>query len=161
MQSQETDGRLVVKGEIAVDGGKYPHLRRALERGRRLLMNGPAACATGQGIETKTEDAMAKKSVAKSVKGAKKAPQVREPKTPRAAKAPKERDPRLPSPGTTFTRDYKGKTLEVKALEAGFEFKGEQFPSLTALALKITGAKAISGPRFFNLDKPKTEATAK
>src|SRR5687767_111051 len=30
------DGHLVVKGVIAVDGAKFPALRRALERGREL-----------------------------------------------------------------------------------------------------------------------------
>jgi hypothetical protein len=64
------DGPLVVKGEIKVDGEKYPHLRRALERGRKYLTKkGLIACATGQGTETMNtlEDSMAKKTGAKSV----------------------------------------------------------------------------------------------
>jgi DUF2924 family protein len=232
LQKQIDDGPLVVKGEIVVDGGKFPALRRALERGRDLtakqrdgwgqvaelrrtrqdaaadklikqllgvkgdpmpddvkaalrakraamteeekraereerrtnrVLQRLAARAVGHsnGTETPKEDDMAtktaKKSVAKSVKVAK----SKEPKSPRAAKAPKERDPRIPSPGNTIERKYKGKDLSVKVLEQGFEFEGKTYSSLTALALKITGAKAISGPRFFNLDAPKTEAAAK
>ncbi len=84
-------------------------------------------------------------------------------KTPATAKTPrtKARDPRLPAPGTTLTRTYKGKELKVAVLEDGFRFEGETFRSLSALAMKITGYGAVNGVSWFGLTKrpatPKTE----
>jgi hypothetical protein len=59
-------------------------------------------------------------------------------------------DPRLPAPGTVLTRAYKGKTLEVMVLSGGFEFKGERYSSLSALAKTITGSH-LNGFAFFGL----------
>ena len=223
LQQTETNGRLIVQGQVAVDGAKFPALRRALERGRDLaakerdgwarvaelrragqgqaadrlvkdllgvkgdpmpedvkavlrakraamtddekraerekrkadrVIKRLAARRPSAGTTTNTEvDVMAKsKKAAKS----KAEPKVKAERKPKAAK---ERDPRIPAPGNTIDRKYKGKDLSVKVLEAGFEFEGTQYPSLTALALKITGAKAISGPRFFNLVEPQSVGT--
>lgn len=60
------------------------------------------------------------------------------------------RDPRLPAVGTTLTRTYKGRDLEVKVLADGFEYNGETFRSLSGLARHIVGYQ-ISGPVFFKL----------
>ncbi len=85
-------------------------------------------------------------------------------KSEKAAKAPrtKARDPRLPAPGTTLTRTYKGKELKVAVLEDGFRFEGETYRSLSSLAAKITGYGAINGVGWFGLTKraatPKTES---
>ena len=62
------------------------------------------------------------------------------------------RDPRLPASGTVLKRTYKGKEVRVTVLDAGFRFEGNEFRSLTAVALAITGYPAISGPHFFKLD---------
>jgi hypothetical protein len=59
-------------------------------------------------------------------------------------------DPRLPAPGTVLTRAYKGKTLEVKVLSGGFEFRGERYASLSAVAKAITGSH-LNGFAFFGL----------
>ena len=59
------------------------------------------------------------------------------------------RDPRLPAPGTTITRRYKGRELRVEVLAEGFRFEGETFSSLTAAALRATGYAHISGPHFW------------
>jgi hypothetical protein len=59
-------------------------------------------------------------------------------------------DDRLPLPGTIITRDYKGETLQVKVLPHGFEFEGEVFGSLSAVARKITG-QHMNGYLFFRL----------
>ena len=56
------------------------------------------------------------------------------------------------TPGTSLVRDWKRQRLTVHALEKGFEFGGEVFPSLTAVAKKITGGHC-SGPAFFGLSK--------
>jgi len=66
---------------------------------------------------------------------------------------PGQRDPRLPKAGTTITREYKGKKLLVRVLDEGFEYDGKPFKSLSALAMHITGAKAMNGFLFFQLGK--------
>jgi hypothetical protein len=57
---------------------------------------------------------------------------------------------RLPPPGTLLTRRYKGETLEVKVLPRGFEFEGEIYKSLSAVAKRITGTHC-NGYLFFRL----------
>jgi hypothetical protein len=69
-------------------------------------------------------------------------------------------DERLPTPGTLLKRKYKGRTIQVRVLPKGFEFNGEIFRSLTAVASKITGTH-WSGYHFFSLPKPGKEATSK
>lgn len=46
---------------------------------------------------------------------------------------------RLPMPGAVITRPYKGEDLEVRVLPDGFEYEGEVYKSLSAVAKKITG----------------------
>ncbi len=60
------------------------------------------------------------------------------------------RDPRLPIPGSMITKVYKGKKLEVKVLEKGFEYKGKVYRSLSAIAKDITG-NIWNGFLFFGL----------
>jgi hypothetical protein len=50
------------------------------------------------------------------------------------------RDPRLPMPGTVLTRRYRGVDLHVTVLEDGFEYLGERYRSLSAVAKAITGS---------------------
>jgi hypothetical protein len=64
---------------------------------------------------------------------------------------------RLPAVGEKLTRIYKGKEIIVEATADGFRYGGETYTSLSALAKKITGYPAISGPAFFGLWK-RTEA---
>ena len=61
-------------------------------------------------------------------------------------------DPRIPVPATTITRDYKGQTLQVKVLPKGFEYEGEVYKSLSAVAKKITGSHC-NGYLFFRLNR--------
>jgi hypothetical protein len=61
------------------------------------------------------------------------------------------RDPRLPKPGTTIERTYKGKKLLVTVEEDGFTFGGKPYRSLSALAQYVTGSTAINGFLFFRL----------
>lgn len=63
------------------------------------------------------------------------------------------RDPRLPAAGTAIRREYKGRKLVVKVLDDGFEFEGQRFRSLTAVAKKITGTN-WNGMHFFGLTAP-------
>lgn len=57
---------------------------------------------------------------------------------------------RLPIPGTVITREYRDQLIEVKVLEKGFDYKGKQYRSLTAIAEEITNSH-WSGYEFFNL----------
>ncbi len=65
---------------------------------------------------------------------------------------PVREDQRLPLPGTLITREYKGRTLHVQVLPRGFEFEGEIFKSLSAVAKRITG-QHCNGYFFFRLNK--------
>jgi hypothetical protein len=65
--------------------------------------------------------------------------------------APVTRDRRLPLAGSSLVRDYQGRRLEVFVRADGFEFEGERFRSLSAVARKITGTHC-NGFRFFNLE---------
>ncbi|MCK6483052.1 MAG: DUF2924 domain-containing protein [Phycisphaerae bacterium] len=64
-----------------------------------------------------------------------------------------EPDDRLPMAGTLLKREYKGQTVQVRVLPQGFEFDGEVYRSLSAVARKITGAH-WNGFHFFGLPKP-------
>ena len=68
---------------------------------------------------------------------------------------PAKQDDRLPAPGLTIPRVYKGVEYIVTVMESGFEFEGELYKSLSAIAKKITG-QHWNGYRFFKLEKPET-----
>jgi Protein of unknown function (DUF2924) len=53
-------------------------------------------------------------------------------------------------PGARLVREWGGRTHTVTVTEEGFEYAGENYPSLTKIAKKITGAH-WSGPRFFGI----------
>jgi hypothetical protein len=55
-----------------------------------------------------------------------------------------------------LVREWRGRTHTVTVTEDGFEYAGTNFPSLTKIAQKITGAH-WSGPRFFGLPAAGTE----
>lgn len=63
---------------------------------------------------------------------------------------PPDRDPRLPAPGSAIVRQYKGTTLRVIVGEDDFEWEGERYGSLTAIARKASGTH-VNGFRFFGL----------
>lgn len=50
------------------------------------------------------------------------------------------RDIRLPTPGSFITKIYKGKRIDVKVLEKGFEYQDTVYSNLSAVAKTITGA---------------------
>jgi DUF2924 family protein len=62
------------------------------------------------------------------------------------------RDKRVPMPGTILARPYRGQTLEVKVLKECFEYDGQRYRSLTAVAQEITG-QHWNGFHFFGLQK--------
>ena len=61
-------------------------------------------------------------------------------------------DSRLPMPGAIITREYKGETIQVMVLPKGFEYEGEIYKTLSAVAKAITGSH-WNGFHFFNLKR--------
>jgi hypothetical protein len=53
-------------------------------------------------------------------------------------------------PGTKLCREYNESMHQVEILKDGFEYNGQKWKSLSAIATKITGSK-WNGPRFFGL----------
>lgn len=75
------------------------------------------------------------------------------PKTPSLEKSlTKARDIRLPAPGSTIIKTYRGKIIEVKVLANSFEYEGKIFKSISRIAMTIV-KRPISGYVFFGLNK--------
>lgn len=60
------------------------------------------------------------------------------------------RDPRLPPPGNWIERPYKNQVVRVLVLADNFEYEGQRYRSLSAIAKEITGSH-INGYTFFRL----------
>src|SRR5881394_2879926 len=57
-------------------------------------------------------------------------------------------------PGTVLAREWNGHMQRVAVLADGFAWNGKTFPSLSGVALAITGTR-WNGPKFFGMrDKP-------
>jgi hypothetical protein len=67
---------------------------------------------------------------------------------PKNGKASAAANGHLPLPGTILTRWYKGQTLKVQVLRHGFEYGGQVYKSLSAVAKAVTGSHT-SGFLFF------------
>jgi len=68
-------------------------------------------------------------------------------------------DERVPPPGTVLTRVYRGQAYHVIVRNDGFEYDGEVFRSLSAIAKMITGSH-WNGLLFFKIAKPKANRNA-
>jgi hypothetical protein len=83
-------------------------------------------------------------------------PQKKQPPAPRGRKVQaaitRSHDSRIPMPGTVLTREYKGETVQVNVLPNGFDYEGEVYQSLSAVAKAITGSHT-SGFLFFRLNE--------
>ena len=64
------------------------------------------------------------------------------------------RDSRLPSPGNCIERVYKGRLIRVLVVADGFEYEGERYRSLSAIAKVVTGTH-VNGFLFFQLRRAK------
>ena len=73
-------------------------------------------------------------------------------KNTKQASQRQKRDHRLPIPGTTLHKKYKGQIYTVLVLKDAFEFKQKRYKSLSAIAKKITGSH-WNGFNFFGLEK--------
>lgn len=61
-------------------------------------------------------------------------------------------------PGTRLLREWQGVVHEVIVADRGVRYRDRTWPSLSAVAREITGAR-WSGPRFFGLSEPKEAAS--
>ena len=59
-------------------------------------------------------------------------------------------DRRLPVAGNLLVRKYKGREIRVIVLADGFEYEGQRFRSLSAIAKLVTGSH-VNGFRLFRL----------
>lgn len=57
-----------------------------------------------------------------------------------------------PVPGTVITREYKGHEIRVRVLDEGYEYGGQPYRSLSAVAKAVTGSH-WNGRAFFGLKK--------
>ncbi len=67
------------------------------------------------------------------------------------------RDPRIPPVGSALRRAFGGRQHEVTVLADGFEYEGEQYRTLSAVALRITGTR-WNGFLFFALTKRRSSS---
>ncbi len=74
--------------------------------------------------------------------------------------APRSGDERVPPPGTVLTRVYRGAAHHVTVQDNGFEYDGEAYRSLSAIAKKITGSH-WNGLLFCKIAKPNRGAAAR
>jgi hypothetical protein len=69
----------------------------------------------------------------------------------KAPTGPPAADARLPAPGAALVRQYKGRQVRVVVLPDGFEYEGQKYKTLTAVAKHVTGCH-MNGFRFFRLE---------
>lgn len=69
---------------------------------------------------------------------------------PETVPIPEGRDPRLPPLGNWIERNYKGRKIRVLVVADGFEYEGERYRSLSAIAKAVTGSH-MNGFQFFRL----------
>lgn len=70
----------------------------------------------------------------------------------RAPSRSRKNDLRIPAVGSWITRQYQGREISVRVLDDGFEFEGNRFRSLSAIAKRVTGAH-WNGYLFFGITR--------
>lgn len=85
---------------------------------------------------------------------------IKLPKQPKPAKEPKPRDKRLPAPGSTITKVWRDRKLEVVVNEADFTFDGKTYRSLSKIASELQGCPS-NGFLFFGLTEGAKAAAAR
>src|ERR1700677_721706 len=66
-------------------------------------------------------------------------------------------DDRLPPAGTILTRAYKGAVVQVQVLQKGFEYAGQVYKSLSAVAKALSGSHC-NDHLFFKMKEPGEQA---
>jgi hypothetical protein len=67
------------------------------------------------------------------------------------------RDPRLPPIGNELIRHYQGRPIVVRVVEGGFNYDGQLYRSLSAVAYHVTGTR-WNGYLFFRLQAEAADA---
>jgi hypothetical protein len=62
-------------------------------------------------------------------------------------------------PGTVLAREWKGQMQRVAVLADGFAWNGKTYPSLSKVAVAITGTR-WSGPKFFGLRDKRSKGSS-
>ncbi|MGE0410019.1 MAG: DUF2924 domain-containing protein [Amphiplicatus sp.] len=75
-------------------------------------------------------------------------------RAPASSKESAKRPIRSLKPGGRLVREWRGRTYEIYVADDGCYLDGARYPSLSAAAEAITGAK-WNGPRFFGLRSPR------
>ena len=70
--------------------------------------------------------------------------------TTRGDRNRRQQDSRLPLPGAMLRRKWKGRTILVEVLAKGFRYDNQQYTSLSAIAVAVTGTR-WNGLAFFGL----------
>jgi len=73
--------------------------------------------------------------------------------TTRGDRNRRQHDLRLPLPGALLNRKWKGRTILVEVLAKGFRYENQQYSSLSAIAVAVTGTR-WNGLAFFGLTRP-------
>jgi len=79
-------------------------------------------------------------------------PEAAKPRVAKPTVATVEGADRLGLAGSTITRRYKGKDIEVRVLDDGLEYDGQTYKTVSAVAKAITGTHT-NGYLFFKLGK--------
>ena len=74
-------------------------------------------------------------------------------RTTRGGRNRREHDSRLPLPGALLSRKWKERTILVEVLAEGFRYENRHYPSLSAIAVAVTGTR-WNGLAFFGLTRP-------
>jgi hypothetical protein len=74
-------------------------------------------------------------------------------RTTRGNRNRREPDSRLPLPGALLSRKWKGRNILVEVLAEGFRYENRHYPSLSAIAVAVTGTR-WNGLAFFGLTRP-------
>ena len=139
--------------------------------GERLLLGGPSRTARAggatlaaspdaggrNGAHTKTSPRHPGRPISREPVSAPAlaATKAKRPASP--SQSPFAQDPRLPKPGSTITKEWRGKRLEVKVFADHFEFRGKPYRSLSRIACDLVGG-SVNGFRFFGLTSDRKAA---
>jgi hypothetical protein len=77
---------------------------------------------------------------------------IKVPTSAKPARFVPKKDNRLPPAGCWIEREYRGIEIRVRVAVDGFEYEGQRYRTLSAVAKAITGSH-VNGFRFFQLEK--------
>ena len=141
--------------------------------GERLLLGGPSRTARAAGASLAASPDAGGRNGARTRTSPKRpgrpisrepasAPALAATKAKRSAspsQSPFAQDPRLPRPGSTITKEWRGRKLEVRVFADHFEFRGKPYRSLSRIACDLVGG-SVNGFLFFGLTSRRKAASS-